>query len=145
MSAGLVNTLEHRAARNLASIALADRRIGLASIRLYAQQGGELRAIRHLAKPCATIRTADSRIILVGGSEADVVANTGGVTWGEWCDAEGVAISAGRVTDQAGSHTDLAGDVVADPEGLGSFVLAGTTGTKVYAGGLVNLYAAAVG
>ena len=40
----LTNTLAHRAARNAASIALADTGAGVASIKLYAAAGGTLRA-----------------------------------------------------------------------------------------------------
>ena len=78
-----------------------------------------------------------------------MVVSTGAVTWGEWCDGDDQAISGGRVTDPAGNITDGTDAVVPDPEGLGPFVLGNldpaVTGTKVYAGGLVILYAGLIG
>lgn len=143
---GLINTQAHRAARNAASIALADEGVGNASVRLYTTDGGTLLAIRTLAKPCGIVRSSDGRIELAAHSDStDVAASTGPVTWAEWCDGSGTAISAGRVTDEAGNITDGDGLVVPDPDGLGPFVLGGTSGTQVYAGGLVLLNAALIG
>ena len=51
----LTNTPAHRAARNAASIALADTGAGVASIRLYDAEGGTLLAVRLLAKPCGAV------------------------------------------------------------------------------------------
>jgi hypothetical protein len=142
----LINTQAHRAARNAASIALADTGAGNASVRLYSAPGGTLMAVRSLAIPCGTVRPADGRIELVALTDSPEVAlSTGPVTWGEWCDGSGVAISAGRVTDEAGNITDGTGTVVPDPDGVAAFVLGGTTGTQVYAGGLVLLNAALIG
>lgn len=145
MSAPLVNTIEHRKARNLASIAYADRLPEAASVRLFSAQGGTLRAIRYLAKPCGTVGATHGRITLIGGSLDDIVASNGGVSWGEWCDGAGVAISGGRVTDLGGNFTDDGGYLVADPEGVGSWVIGGTSGTQIYYGGLVLLVASLIG
>ena len=83
----LVNTAAHRAARNAASIALADSGAGVASIKLYsAPSGGTLLAVRNLAKPCATVNGA-GRIALAQAVADDLVLADGGAAWAEWCDA----------------------------------------------------------
>lgn len=143
---GLINTQAHRAARNAASIALADFGPGNASIRCYTALGGTLLAIRSLTKPCGTVRPSDGRMALTPLESTEVALATGACTWAELCDASGVAISGGRVTDPAGNVTDGTGAVVADPLGVGPFVLGGgAAGTMVYAGGLVLLFAALIG
>lgn len=76
----LINTTAHRAARNAASIALADTGAGVASIKLYAASGGTLLAVRQLAKPCGTV-TAAGRIVLAQ-AVADVVFVRDGVIEG---------------------------------------------------------------
>lgn len=116
-------TLAHRSARNQASIDLADAGAAASSIKLYDAQGGTLLAQRTLAKPCGTI-TAEGRISLLAASADDLVAATGAVAWAEWCNGDGLAIAADAVTDDAGA---------------GPFKLAGTTGTMIYAGGVVVL------
>lgn len=141
----LTNTQAHRAARNAASIALADAGAGNSSIKLYTALGGTLLATRTLAKPCGTVRPSDGRILLTTGDTTDVVVANGGATHAEWCDGSGVAISAGRVTDTAGNITDGLGAVVPHPDGIGTFVLGGTTGTTLYLGGLVLLNSALIG
>lgn len=142
----LVNTQAHRAARNAASIALADQGAVNSVIRVYTAPGGTLLATRQLDKPCGTVRPSDGRIVLETGDATDVAVATGAATWAEWCDGSGVAISAGRVTDPDGNITDGSGNVVPDPLGVGPFVLGGgAPGTMVYAGGLVLLYAGLIG
>ena len=53
------------------------------------------------------------------------------------------------MTDPSGNITDGTGAVVADPDGVGPFVLGNnggaSVGTMVYAGGLVLLYAGLIG
>lgn len=141
----LTNTVAHRAARNAGSIALADSGVGNSSIKLYTAQGGTLLGSRQLAKPCGAVRPIDGRLVLETGDATDVAVATGAATWAEWCDGSGAMISAGRVTDPDGNITDGTGAVVPDPLGLGPFVLGGSTGTMVYAGGLVLLYAGLIG
>lgn len=145
----LINTLAHRAARNAASIALADTGPANSSIRLYTAQGGTLLGSRQLDKPCGSVRPSDARIALATGASADVAVATGAATYAEWVDGNGSPISAGRVTDPDGNITDGAGNVVPDPQGLGPFVLGGSGGTEggtmVYMGGLVLLYAGLIG
>lgn len=140
----LTRTTAHRAARNAASIALADTGAGVASIKLYsAPSGGTLLAVRNLAKPCATVNGA-GRIALAQSTADDLVLADGGAAWAEWCDAGGTAISSGHVTDADGNVTS-AGAVVPHPSGIGPFVLTGTTGTQLYAGGIVRLTTALIG
>lgn len=139
----LTNTLAHRAARNQASIALADTGAGVASIKLYTASGGTLLAVRQLAKPCGTVN-AGGRIALAQAVADDLVLADGGAAWAEWVDAGGTAISSGHVTDADGNYTS-GGSVVAHPSGIGPFVLTGTVGTQLYAGGIVRLTTALIG
>lgn len=146
----LVNSPAHaavrQAARNAASIALADTGSGNSSLRLYTAAGGTLLAVRTLGKPCGTLGAGpDHRITLALAETSEVAIATGAARYGEWCDGSGVAISAGRVTDPDGNVTDGTGAVAPDPEGVGPFVLGGSAGTMVYAGGLVLLYAGLIG
>lgn len=138
-----------RAARNAASIARADAGAGNSSIKLYTGEGGTRLGSRQLAKPCGTVRPADGRLVLAQGLATDVVEVTGSARWAEWCDGAGDVLATGRVTDPAGNYTDGAGNVVADPLGVGEFVLGGSGGpvggTMVYAGGLVLLNLGVVG
>ena len=140
----LTLTQAHRAARNAASIALADTGSGNSSIRLYDAPSGVLLAVRQLDKPCGAVRLADGRIELIQASVDDVVLQSGGAAWGEWCTGAGVTISAGHVTDASGNTTS-AGATAPHPDGLGAFVIAGATGTQLYAGGIVRLAAALIG
>ena len=108
-----------RAARTQASITLA----GAAStLRFYTAEGGPLLATRTLNKPCGTVNAA-GRIVL-SATANDLVAETGSVTWLEWCDGNGTPILTGTVSDESGA---------------GDFKLAGTAGTTIYQGGRVLL------
>lgn len=99
----LINTPAHRAARNAASIALADTGPGVASICLYTAQGGDLLALRKLQKPCAQLTALpDGRIALLQAGDDDLVLADGVATWGAWVDAAGTPISQGHVTDAQG-------------------------------------------
>lgn len=145
MSAQLINSQAHRAARNAASIAHADTGPGNSSVRLYTAQGGTVLAVRTLDRPCGLVRPGDGRIALAQpATNTDVVLASGAATWGEWCDASGVMISAGHVTDEDGNITD-GGALVPHPDGIGPFVLKGSNGTALYAGGLVLLDVALIG
>ena len=139
----LINTAAHRAERNVASIALADTGAGVACIKLYSAAGGTLLAVRNLAKPCGIVN-AGGRIELAQATADDLVLADGGAAYAEWCDAGGTAISSGHVTDAAGNYTS-GGAVVPHPDGIGPFVLTGTTGTQLYAGGIVRLTTALIG
>lgn len=119
----LTVTAVHRAARNQASIDLADAGAEASTIRLYAAQGGALLAVRRLAWPCGKL-TPEGRISLLAATVNDLVQATGEATWAEWCDGDGAAIAAGAVTDATGD---------------GPFKLAGSAGTLIYEGGLVLL------
>lgn len=116
-------TAAHRAARNQASIDLADAGAGPSSIKFYTAQGGTLLAQRTLAKPCGAIN-GEGRIQLQASAADDLVGTSGAAGWAEWCDGDGHAIGGGAVTDEAGE---------------GPFKLEGTVGTMIYAGGVVAL------
>lgn len=142
----LINTTAHRAARNAASIVLADTGAGTASVKIYTAAGGTLLATRQLAKPCGSVREADGRIELTQAGSDDLVLATGAATYATWCDATGTAIASGAVTDADG-NTGAPGNLTPDPEGdIGAFVLNGTGGgTMLYAGGIVRLSIALIG
>ena len=121
-------TTAHRAARNQASIDMADAGAGNSSIKLYTAEGGTLLGTRTLAKPCGVINGA-GRIVLQLGAAQEMVAADGTATWAEWCDGDGAPIATGAVTDETGA---------------GPWVLEGTAGTQVYAGGVIGLSATAL-
>ena len=125
----MIISRDHRAARNGASISIADAVAGASSVRLYDAQGGLLLGVRTLAKPCGSI-TPEGRIGLLSASAQDLVQVTGAAAWAEWCDGSGTPIAWGAVTDEAGA---------------GPFRLAGTSGTMLYAGGAVLLAGALLG
>ena len=122
----------HRAARNRASVEVADAGAGNSTLKFRDAPGGLLLAVRTLAKPCGTIN-GDGRIVLQPSANNDLVMVTGKPGWCDWCNGDGVVI---------------AGDVVTDEDGSGPFKLSGTsigedghrTGI-IYAGGAVLLAA----
>ena len=116
----------HRAARNAASIAMADAGAGPSSVKIYTEQGGVLLAVCRLAKPCGTIN-AQGRIALQQAAQQDLVLATGTPSWGEWCDGNGAPIFGAAVTDAWGPGPF---QIKGTPEG-GPFV--------IYAGGVVPL------
>ena len=119
----MIITRDHRAVRNQASIDLASAGAGAPSIKLYDAQGGVLLAQRALASPCGAI-TPEGRINLQPAPSNDLVMVTGAIAWAEWCDGNGLPVAADTVTDETGA---------------GPFKLAGSSGTMVYAGGVVEL------
>ena len=121
-------TAAHRAARNAATIAIADAGAGNSSIKLYTAEGGTLLGTRTLAKPCGTINGA-GRIVLQLSAAQEMIAADGIATWAEWCDGDGAPIATGAVTDETGA---------------GPWVLEGTAGTQVYVGGVIGLSATAL-
>lgn len=116
-------TPAHRAARNQASITLADAGAGNSNIKLYTAEGGTLLGTRTLAKPCGTINGA-GRIVLQLSAAQEMVAADGIATWAEWCDGDGAPIATGAVTDETGA---------------GPWFLEGAAGTQVYEGGVIGL------
>ena len=121
-------TAAHRAARNAATISTADVGAGNSSIKLYTAEGGTLLGTRTLAKPCGVINGA-GRIVLQLSAAQEMVAADGTATWAEWCDGDGTPIATGTVTDETGA---------------GPWILEGTAGTQVYAGGVIGLSATAL-
>lgn len=143
--ANLIATAALRAARNVASLALADTGAGTASIKLYTAESGTLLAVRALAKPCGALRELDGRIALAQASTDDLVLATGAATFATWCDAGGTPIASGTVTDADGK-TGAPGSATPHPDGIGAFVLSATGGgTMLYAGGIVRLTTALIG
>ena len=141
----LALTTVARAARNAASIAQADTGGGTASLRLYNAPGGTLLAVRQLAKPCGTVQEADGRIVLATGAVNDLVAESGAAAYAEWVAADGITVLAtGPVTDAQGMVSDGAGGLI-DSGGIGPWVLRGTKGTQLYAGGLLLLDTGLIG
>lgn len=138
----LAITLAARAARNAATLAQADGGVGNASIRLYDAPNGTLLAVRQLAKPCGVLQ--DGRIALSASAGNDLVAATGPASYGEWLAADGTVLATGPVTDAAGMVSDGMGGLL-ESGGIGPWVLSGTSGTQLYAGGLVLLDTGLVG
>lgn len=113
-------TAEHHAARNAASIALADAGPGAASLRLY-DGAGMLLGTCLLAKPCGTVQ-ADGAILLLPAPEPEIAVASGAAVRLDWCDGHGAPIASGTVTATGGG---------------GDFELVGTSGTQIYAGAQV--------
>lgn len=124
----MIITRDHRAARNQASIDVASAGAGAPSVKLYTAEGGTYLGQRTLASPCGTITTG-GRISLLTAPGNDLVVASGSVGWAVWCDGDGEPVGAGAVTDEAGA---------------GPFKLGGTSGTMIYAGGIVLLAAPAL-
>ena len=116
-------TLDHRKARNQASIVLADVGSGPSTLKLFSEKNGTLMAVRTLAKPCGVL-TADGRISLQMAAVNDLALITGAPTWGEWCDGNGAKIAGAPVTDK---------------DGAGPFKLSGAANGMVYEGGTILL------
>jgi len=102
-----------------------------------------LLAVLSLGQPCALVRDSDGRIQLLPAQDASLVLHTGMATWGAWCAGDGAALYTGAVTDENGMQ-GAAGALV-DSGGVGPWVLAGTPGTQLYAGGIVALHTALIG
>lgn len=120
---------DHRAARNAASIVIADAGPGASRVNVYDAPGGTLLGVRQLAKPCGVI-TAEGRIQLLSAAVNDLVVAEGVPGWAEWCDGAGVPIWGATVTDEAGA---------------GPFKLQGTGASMtIYPGGILGLLSSAL-
>lgn len=93
---------DHIAARNQASITLADSGPDASCIKLYTAPAGQLLAVRTLAKPCGVI-TAAGRISLQQAPADDLVLATGEPAYAEWCNGHGVKIESFIVTPENGA------------------------------------------
>lgn len=125
----MIISTAHRAARNAASIAVADAGPAASSVKLYMADGGPLIGQRTLDKPCGVI-TDQGRIQLMPATVADLVVATGAPTWATWCDGHGAVVAAGAVSGE---------------DGEGPFKLIGTgPGLVLYAGGIVQLVSPAL-
>ena len=124
--ADLILSLANRAARNAASIALADAGSGSASVRLW-NALGDLQAVIPLQKPCGRVSEEDGLITLLPDlTQQAVVIATGEAVRGAWCDGAGDIIASGS----------------AGAPGSGAvFIVEGTASgdAMLYAGGAVTL------
>ena len=130
--ADLALTIAHRAARNAASIALADTGAGSSAIRIYTAppaSGGTLLVTIALQKPCGTIVPETGRIQLaLDTATTPLCAATGAAGWGEWVDGDGQVIGAGSVA-AVGSGEDACFYIVGTVSGT----------TQLFAGGTLSL------
>ena len=124
----LAITDAHFAARNAASIALADAGTAAATLQLH-DAAQVLLATVTLSKPCGHIDT-QGRIVLDVSATQDIAIATGAAAWCAWCDGSGTPIATGSVT-----ATGQGGD----------FELVGTSGTMIYAGAVVLLSGITIG
>ena len=124
----LAITTAHHAARNAATIALADSGPGYSTLRLYDGASVYLGACA-LAKPCAEVQP-DGTLMLLPNIEPEIAVASGVAVRLEWCDGAGVAIATGTVTELGGG---------------GDFELVGASGTQIYAGAQVLLQAVVIG
>lgn len=106
------------AAQLQATVAFADTGTGNAYIAIYDATETLLVAVL-LAKPCGTVTDAVLQLHqqLPGG---DLITTTGIATHAAWFAGNGVLVARGAVTDEVG---------------MGPFILGGTSGTQLYAGG----------
>lgn len=119
-----------RGARNAGLLALANTGSGRSTIVLFEAEGGLPVASRTLSSPCGEL-TGDGRIRLIPDSSVeDMILVSAEITYAEWRSADDELLAYGTVTDMAGA---------------GPWKLAGTSGTSVYAGGLISLTEAVVG
>ena len=118
----LTISVAHNNARLNATIATADAGAGKSRIRLY-DASDVLLATVTLAKPCGSI-VSDKLVLTQDNPTADMIVATGTAVRADWINGAGVSIGGGAVTDNAGD---------------GPFKLGGTSGTSLYAGGLVVL------
>lgn len=124
----LLITTAHQAARNAASVALADGGPGQSTLRLYDSADVYLGACL-LAKPCAEVQP-DGTLVLLPAVEPEIAVASGAAVRLEWCDGAGVSIASGTVSELGGG---------------GDFELVGASGTQVYAGAQVLLQSVVIG
>jgi len=136
----LTLTQAARSARNAALAQRANQGPDAASVAIYSADpaaGGILLAARTLAQPGAVL-TAQRRIQLLDGGADDLVLASGAACWAVWLAGDGAPLCEGMVTDAQGMQSDGAGGLI-DTGDIGPWVLGGTQGTQLYAGGIVAL------
>ena len=132
--ADLTLSVAHRAARNAASIALADTGAGSGAIRIYTAapaSGGTLLVTIALQKPCGAIvpETGQARL-LTDASAPPLCVASGIATWGEWVSGAGDVIGAGPAAAEGAPDAADACFIITDTE-------SGTA--QLYAGGTLAL------
>ncbi|WP_315127195.1 hypothetical protein [Comamonas antarctica] len=105
-----------------ATAAFADSGAEASSLRLY-DAADALLAVIVLTKPCGTITNGLLRLAQ-GSASGDQIGATGAAVRADWLTGGGDLVASGPVTDEAGE---------------GPFILGGTAGTQLYAGGRVIL------
>lgn len=130
--ADLALSIAHRAARNAASVALADAGAGSSAIRIYTAapaSGGTLLATIALQKPCGVVVPETGRVTLAPDlANPPLCMATGAAAWGEWVDGDGTPIGAGTVAAE-GSSDDACFYIIGTQPGS----------TKLWAGGTLSL------
>lgn len=122
-------TPAHRAARNAASIALADAGTGNSAIRIYTAPpagGGTLLATIALQKPCGAVSAETGRITLAPDlASPPLCVATGAAAWGEWVDGAGDVIASGSVAAE-GSTEDACFYIIGTQPGSTQLWVGGT-------------------
>lgn len=130
--AELAITIAHRAARNAASIALADTGAGNSAIKVYTAppaSGGVQLAVIALQKPCGVVTPETGRITIAPDlASQPLCVGTGVAAWGEWVDGDGTPIGAGAVAAE-GSSEDACFYIIGTQPGS----------TQLWAGGTLSL------
>ena len=112
----------HALSRLQATLEFADSGPAASTIKLY-DMAEQLLATLTLTRPCGTILEA-GYLQLTQAQAGQMIMATGQVVRGVWSTSDGRLIARGDVTDEGGN---------------GAFRLLGSSGTQLYAGGLVIL------
>ncbi|MFD2755036.1 hypothetical protein [Comamonas terrae] len=112
----------HALVRLQATQVFADSGPGASTVKLY-DAAEQLLATLTLTRPCGTITEA-GYLQLTQAQAGELILASGVAVYGVWGTSDGRMVARGDVTDEAGA---------------GVFRLLGTSGTQLYAGGLVIL------
>lgn len=108
----------HNNARLAATIAFADAGANPSTIELFNASAALLARIT-LAKPCGAVAN-DALVLAQAAAGGDMIQADGVAVSAVWLSGTGVPVASGSVTDETGE---------------GPFILEGTEGTQLYAGG----------
>lgn len=113
---------DHLEARQRATIAFADTGANNSRIHFY-DSVNELLATVILAKPCAEINAGVIKLLQESGI-GDMIPSDGAAVSARWVSGDDKLVAQGAVSDETGA---------------GPFVIQGTAGTQLYAGGRLVL------
>lgn len=113
---------DHLNARQRATIAFADTGANNSRIHFY-DSVNELLATVILAKPCAEINAGVIKLLQESGI-GDMIPSDGAAVSARWVSGDDKLVAQGAVSDETGA---------------GPFVIQGTAGTQLYAGGRLVL------